>query len=109
VLRPPIDDGRLVALPLLDDHAPGGLEHDALAGAEHMVVEVAAPREPDAAAAHDEFTTPVVDANRLAPTRLQGPGAAGIKLRFHHQSPVTADRLFSRLATMIVGMRGRIQ
>jgi hypothetical protein len=96
-------------MPLLDHHALGRLEHHALAGADHVVVGVTAPRDPHPAAAHDEFTADMVDANRLAPARFQGPGTAGIKLRFHHQSPVTADRLSSRLATMIVGIRARIQ
>jgi len=96
-------------MPLLDHHAVGRLEHDALACADDVIVEVAGPRDPHATAAHGEFTAPMVDANRFAPARLQGPGTAGIKLRFHHQSPVAVDRSFSRLATMIGGRRRRIQ
>jgi len=52
-----------------------------------MVVEVAAPREPDAAAQHGELTAQPLDTTRLAEEHRVGSRPICIELRIHHESP----------------------
>jgi hypothetical protein len=74
-------------MPLLDHHRAGRLQHDAVTCLQHMVVEVAAPRQPDPAAANRELAAQVVDPQRLAPECVKDRPLICIELRFHHQSP----------------------
>jgi len=59
-----------------------------LPGIEHMVVEVAAARDPDPAAHHRQLAAPVIDSQRRTIAQPSNPATICIKLRFHHQSPV---------------------
>jgi hypothetical protein len=84
--RPPRDLGGLLALPRLQHDRIGTPHHDALAGLQHVIVEVAPAREPHAAPRHHEFPGPAMEEHGLAP----GHGkrrVVGIRLHFHHQSP----------------------
>jgi hypothetical protein len=108
--RPPFEARRLVAAPRLDDHVVGRLQHDALAGGEHVIVEIAAPRQPDAALQHGELAAGVFDAQRLAEDALDGAAGQCIELRIHHQSPVRGERpTRAPQASMMVLSRGSIQ
>jgi hypothetical protein len=107
--RLPVDDGRLVSLPLFDHHRIGGAQHDALASVEHMVLQLATAREPDATTQHAQFAAARVDAHRLPPVHPEGPAMKQLELRIHHQSPGCRRMRLFRHASMIVPERPDFQ
>ncbi len=87
----PVEHRRLVAPPLLDDRAVVRRQADALAGGQHVVVEIAAPRHPHPAVEHRQFPVDGIDAHGAA--FGHDVGAACLKVRIHHESPVTDNAL----------------
>jgi hypothetical protein len=84
----PGEPRRLVVAPGLDHDVVARLKHEAFAGTEHMVVEVAAAGQPDATFEHGEFAGRALHAQRLPEDAFDGAAGTGIKLRIHHQSPI---------------------
>jgi hypothetical protein len=82
-------------LPRFDHHLVRRLEHQPVAGVQHVVVEVALPGQPDAAADDRKLAGQAIDAHRFARMHDEGSGLACVQLRLHHQSPVCQRTAFA--------------
>jgi hypothetical protein len=65
------------------------VQQHAVAGIEHVIVEVAFAGDPDAAAHNRQFAAPVIDAQRRTIVQANNSATICIELRFHHESPDT--------------------
>jgi hypothetical protein len=105
----PVDHRGLAALPGLDDGRVAGGQAHALAGLEHVVVRIAAARQPHAAAADNDIAGLVLNANRVAELHRQTPDRSCVKLRIHHQSPGSAAKVPPHYASILTAGQAQIQ
>jgi len=92
-MRLPCHFDRLPRRPRLDQDAIRGLEEEALARFEHVVVDITQAGDPHAAAEHREFAGKALGSD--GGVELHGSGAGLRKdLRSHHESPGRPKSVF---------------
>jgi len=93
----PGDRGAFTCVPRLDHDLVGRLQHEALAGFDDIVVQIALAGEPHAAAQDRKLASQALDLHRGI--ELQSGGAClGEKLRSHHESPGWLQTMFRCIA-----------
>jgi hypothetical protein len=87
-IRLPFQADRITTPPRFDQRVVAGLDAEPFAAAEHMIVRIAAARQPDPAFQHGQQPGRSAEAARPIARDVQHPGFEGGRfvVRFHHQS-----------------------